>query len=161
MPIVLLLQARAARWLWRAAVIVAAVVVVALWGMTHAGAQTAVDGDPVTPATTVITLSPLLVSFLTGTVTPLVAGLATKAWASTTVKAVVGIITAIVGAVVAWLIDHSGGFALSDFLMYVAFVFVAHVATYYGAWKPLTPGPGAFTMTLTPKLGVGGPNPNA
>ena len=129
-----------------------------LWlGQAVAGAQETVSGDPVATAT-VITLSPLLVSFLTGTLTPLLAGLALRPWASSTVKAIVGLVCAILGAVVAWLIDHQGGFQIADFAMYALFVFVAHVATYYGAWKPLGPTDGAPTMAIP--VGFGGSAPS-
>ena len=141
------------------AAVVFATVNLVLWlGMAVAGAQEVVSDGTIGGAT-VVTLSPLVVSFLTGTITPLVAGLATREWASSSVKAIVGLVTAVVGATIAWLIDHQGGFVLADFGLYFAMVFVAHVATYYGAWKPLGSANGAFTIKAP--IGFGGPNPNA
>jgi len=108
---------------------------------------------------TIVVPDPTLILILIGAVTPLITGLLTKASASGTVKSLVAVALTLVGAVITWVIEHDGGFTVKEFVVWFAIVFVTHVATYYGAWKPIGGGTGSFTMNATPNFGVGPATP--
>jgi hypothetical protein len=104
---------------------------------------------------TSIQLSPLVITLLIGTVTPLLTGLIVKLQASSGVKSVVALVLVAVGAGINYVVSNNGTFDLASLLVLVFATFVAHVSTYYGVWKPIGNKDGSPTMNLTPDFGIG------
>lgn len=103
-----------------------------------------------------IELSPIVISLLAGTITPLLTGLAVKLQASSGVKAIVGLAFVAIAAGTNYVITNNGSFKVDDVAVIVFTTFVAHVSTYYGVWKPVgSSNAGAPTMTATPNFGFG------
>lgn len=102
-----------------------------------------------------IQLSPLVISLLIGTVTPLLTGLIVKLQASSGVKSVVALVLVAVGSGINYVVSNDGNFDLASLLVLVFTAFVAHVSTYYGVWKPIGNPAGSPTMNMTPNFGIG------
>lgn len=103
-----------------------------------------------------IELSPVVISLLAGTVTPLLTGLAVKLRASSGLKAIVGLVFVAIAAGTNFVITSNGSFKIDDLAIIVFTTFVAHVSTYYGVWKPVgSSTDGSPAMTATPDFGFG------
>lgn len=124
-------------------------VLTALFSLAFTAPAGALDGN------TVFIPAPVVILLISGAVIPLVTGLIVKASASGTVKSLTTVILTIISTALTWVIEHDGGFKLSDFFVWFVMTFVAAIASYYGVWKPVGDPSGAPTMNATPNFGIG------
>lgn len=98
-----------------------------------------------------VTLAPLTVTLLLGTVAPLLVGLLTRLAAPSALKAVLLVTVSIVVGLVSTAIGEDGGAVISEQALTNAVIaWVAAVATHFGVWKPLN-----VPARLAPDFGLG------
>lgn len=127
------------------------IVVMACLVMTSgfAGAEEVTKTIPST-----VSLEPWVVAVIGGTLIPLVVGLVTKLGASSAVKAVTGLFLTALVTILNVIVTSNGTFVVRDVVVLFATTFVMHVASYYGAWKPLG-GDAAPSAHIMPNKGIG------
>lgn len=119
----------------------------------------AVDGDltPVGPDaqsvdTALFNLSPFVVSFILGSLVPIVNGLLTKITTPTKWKALITIaLDAVVGLITVSLVDGGGAVFSQSAVVAAIMAFFASVASYYQVWRPL-----AITSSKVSRIGDNG-----
>lgn len=118
-------------------------------------AQAADPADGVVRPTesTVITLDATVLSFLVGSVLPLLTALATKLNASSAVKGVVNLVLSVAGGVLAAFMANSGSLTLIEIASAAIVVYLGSGATYSHLWKPL--GTPQAIASATENKGVG------
>lgn len=95
------------------------------------------------------------ITFITGSIIPLVVGMLTKLKASSVVKAGVNIALSVVSGVCAVLIAHDGRLTWQTLVTGVFTTLVSSGLTYNNIWKPL--GVAAKVQKLAPEAGIGKP----
>lgn len=106
-----------------------------------------------TDITPIVQVNVLILSFVAGSVVPLVVALLTKSAASQGTKAVVNLILSVVGGVVAFLIAHDGTASVLQVATVAVTAYLASGSTYSHLWKPT----GAITavQAVAPNTGLG------
>jgi hypothetical protein len=106
--------------------------------------------------TTTITLDPVLVSVIAGTIIPLATGIITKLKSASGVKATVALVlSAIVGVVNELVVQSGGTFDVRQAVLLAGTTFVANVAAYNGMWKPIGDTPYLPLQVKTANFGFG------
>lgn len=103
-----------------------------------------------------ITLDPLLVAAISGTVVPILTGVVTKYRSTSGVKAVVAFVLSIVAGVLS-TITTAASFTWRDVVAAVFVAFGANVTSYLGVWKPVGKSDAVPGQMLWPEFGVGRP----
>jgi hypothetical protein len=88
-----------------------------------------------------VSLDPVVVAILSGTVTP-------------GVKAIVAIVLVAVATVVNAVVA-TPTFTVQSIVVLFAITFASHIASYFGVWKPATGGNGAPGARATADKGIG------
>ena len=123
----------------------------------YAGAVLAQASDPangvVRPTeSTVITIDALTLSFLVGSVMPLLTALATKLNASTTVKGVVNLVLSVLGGVLVAFQTNAGSLTLQEFAAAAIATYLSAQALYTGVLKrPAL----KIAAKVAPEVGIG------
>lgn len=105
----------------------------------------------------VITLDPLIVTFIVGGLIPILTGVVTKLGSSTTVKAVTALVLSSVTAVLTQLfVDNaSNTFEPKAAAMLLFTTFVANLGSYIGVWKPIGNTDQVPLQRVTANFGLG------
>ena len=104
-------------------------------------------------AASTVSLDPMVVAVLAGTVTPLLTGLITKFQAGSGIKVLVSLVLIAIATVVSY-IQTNTTFEVKTVILLFATTLVMHVATYYGVWKPT-----GVSTKLAPDFGIGAADP--
>lgn len=99
-------------------------------------AQAAESGVVRPTESTVITLDATVLSFLVGSVMPLLTAFATKLKASSRIKGVVNLVLSVLGGVLAAFVANSGSLTLIEIASAAIVVYLASGSTYSHLWKP-------------------------
>lgn len=102
-----------------------------------------------------LTLTPVAWTIITGLITPFLIALLTKYAASSTLKGVVGIVTAAVAGIVerATLADGSALFT-TGLLVDMLLIYAPQLLTYLGLWSHIN-----INAKIAPSAGIGTPQP--
>lgn len=108
--------------------------------------------DPVITSTDVLRIDPLLLSFLVGSVMPLLTALLTKVDASSAVKGVLNLIlSCAAGAIAAFVTAGDAGLTTYQLLAAIIATYLSSQATYTGLWRAT----GATRALATKGVGSG------
>lgn len=95
------------------------------------------------------------VSFVAGSILPLVTGLVTKMDSSSKVKAVVNLVLTVIAGVLAAIIQAKGSITVGQILSAIFITFTGSGASYNHFWKPT--GVAQKVQAIAPNTGIGKP----
>ena len=98
-------------------------------------------------------LNVALLSFITGSVIPLLVALVTKLNARSHIKAIANVVLSVVAGTVAYLVEHNGAANATQLVGAVIAAYLASGVTYQNFWKPTGVAP--KVAAATPNAGLG------
>lgn len=94
-----------------------------------------------------------VLTFLVGTVVPLVTGLVTKLRSSSRLKAMTNLVLSVLGGVGAWLINAEGKTTVGGLASAIVTTYLASGVSYQNLWKPT--GAAQAVQEVAPESGIG------